>query len=395
MNESEVARTPSLPFPEFEHRARISTLRAQLAQADLAGALLFAQETDYWLTGYDTGGFVFFQCLIVAADDRPLTLLTRRPDLVQARDTSIVEDVRIWWDADDANPALELRAILEEQGWRGTRIGIELATHGLTGLNYERIRSSLEGFCELVDVSWAVRKLRLRKSPAELEYMRHAATLCRRSLDAVIAAARPGMLDTELKAIYLTQILAGGADMPANAPLFNSGRRALYGRGVSGGRALEAVDQIIVEYPVSFRRYNVKTEWTIVLGPPSATQRRMYDLAREALALMTETARPGNTLGEIFDAHAKTLDAGGFAKHRYGACGYSVGISFAPTSMDVPPMIYPGAKLICEAGMTLFYHVMIPDTDSGYSVGVGHTLVVNEQAPEVLNPLPDELTAIV
>ena len=385
------ARPKSLPFPREELDRRVAAARRALADLELDAALLFAQETDYWLTGYDTGGFVFFQCLVLTRAG-PLTLLTRRPDQVQARDTSIIDDVRIWWDADDADPALALREILAEKGLRGRAVGIELGTHGLTGINHERVRRALDGFCTLADVSWPLRRLRLAKSTAEMAYVRRAAELCRASLEDVIAAARPGVLDTALKAAFLERVLNDGADMPPNPPLFNSGRRALYGRGVAGGRMLEERDQIIVEYPVSFRRYNVKTEWTIVLGRLDLRQARMYEVARRALEEMTDIARPGRPLGDIFEAHARTLDEAGYARHRYGACGYSVGIGFPPTSMDVPPMIYPGAALVCEPGMTLFYHVMITDTDTGLAMGVGHTLVVTEGSPEVLNPLPDALT---
>ncbi|MCY4452433.1 MAG: Xaa-Pro peptidase family protein [Immundisolibacterales bacterium] len=389
MNAETTATT--LPFPRIELEGRIAAAREALTGQGLDAALVFAQETDYWLTGYDTGGFVFFQCLVVTLEG-PLTLLTRRPDQVQARDTSIIDDVRIWWDADDADPARELRDILAEKGLRGRAVGIELGTHGLTGLNHQRVRDALDGFCTLVDVSWLLRRLRLSKSAGEMACVRRAAELCRASLEDVIAAARPGVMDTTLKSAFLKRVLEGGADMPPNPPLFNSGRRALYGRGVSGGRVLEARDQIIVEYPVSFRRYNVKTEWTIVLGALDPRQARMYEVARRALAEMTATARPGRRLGEIFEAHARILDEGGYARHRYGACGYSVGVSFPPTSMDVPPMIYPGAALECAPGMTLFYHVMITDTDTGLAMGVGHTLLVTGDAPEILNPLPDALT---
>ena len=61
----------------------------------LAGLLIFRQEWMYYLTGYDTAGFVFFQCLFLGADGR-LILLTRLPDLMQARRTSVIEDIRIW-----------------------------------------------------------------------------------------------------------------------------------------------------------------------------------------------------------------------------------------------------------------------------------------------------------
>ncbi len=385
---------PDLPFSLDEHLSRQARLRTALRERGFDAMLVFAQESHFWLTGYDTGGYVFFQCAVVTADERPITLLTRRPDLLQARQTSTIEDIRIWWDSEEANPAADLKAILEELGLAGKRIAVELNTHGLTGWNLWRLQKTLAGFCTLDDDGHLIRKLRLIKSPAEIDYMRKAGELCDRSLAAVIAAAKPGVLDSTLKGVYLTTILDGGADMPPNHPLFNSGPRAVYGRGVSAPRRIEAVDQILVEYPVAFRRYNVKTEWTILFGRATDRQRHMYDAARSTLARMTEIARPGTTLGEIFDVHADGLDQAGFKAHRYGATGYSVGCTFAPTSMDVPPMIYSGNPTRCEPGMTLFYHVMIGDSDTGYAMGVGHTLLVTEGAPEVLTWLPDELTVI-
>ena len=384
----------SLPFSREEHMQRQARCRGKLAAGGFDAMLVFAQESLYWLTGYDTGGYVFFQCAVLTADDKPIVLLTRRPDLYQAKTTSTIEDVRIWWDADDANPAADLKAILEELGLAGRRIAIELNTHGLTGWNLWRVQKTLEGFCALDDDDHLIRKLRLIKSPAEIAYTRRAGVILDHSLDAVIEAARPGVLDSELKAVYLSTILAHGADMPPNAPLFNSGERAIYGRGVSNPRRIETVDQIVVEYPVAYRRYNAKTEWTILFGECSEQQRRMYDAARQTLNKMTDIARPGITLGEIFNAHANGLDGAGFKAHRYGATGYAVGCTFAPTSMDVPPMIYAGNKTVCEPNMILFYHVMMGDRDSGYGMGVGHTLLITEQAPEVLTSLPDDLTVI-
>ena len=383
-----------LPFTHDEHLDRLGRLRAELAKRNVDAMLVFAQESHFWLTGYDTGGYVFFQCAIITADDRPVVLLTRRPDLVQARQTSIIEDIRIWWDADDANPAHDLKGILEELGLRGGRIAIELNTHGLTGWNLWRVQDALHGWCTLEDDEHLIRKLRLVKSEREIAYTRKAAKILDRSLEAVIAASRPGVLDSEIKAAYLTSILRDGADMPPNPPLFNSGPRAVYGRGVSEPRRIQAQDQILVEYPVAYRRYNVKTEWTILFGEVPEAHRKMYDVARETLLRMTEIARSGTTLGEIFDIHAQGLDDGGYGKHRYGATGYSVGCTFSPTSMDVPPMIYSGNATICEPGMTLFYHVMIGDSDTGYGMGVGHTLLVTEGAPEVLTGLPDDLTVV-
>nr|WP_321525548.1 Xaa-Pro peptidase family protein [uncultured Cohaesibacter sp.] len=354
--------------------------------------LVFAQESMYWLTGFDTGGFVFFQCLVVPADGREPILLTRRPDLVQARQTSTITDIRIWWDSEEADPAQDLKGILAELGLEGKKIAIELNTHGLTGWNLWRVQTALNGWCTLVNDDHMIRRLRVIKSPAEIAYSRKAAEILDNSLLAVIDAARPGVLDSDLKAAYLTSILGQGADMPPNAPIFNSGNRAVYGRGVSGPRRIDKQDQVLVEYPVAYRHYNVKTEWTILFGDVSDAHRKMYDVGMETLYRMTEIARPGTTLGEIFDLYAAGLDAGGYRRARYGATGYSVGCNFAPTSMDVPPMIYSGNPLVMQPGMVFFVHIMIPDTDTGLVAGIGQTFVIRETgAPEFFSDLPIEL----
>ena len=215
----------ALPFSREELLARQARLRVELKARGVDAMLIFAQESHYWLTGYDTGGFVFFQCAVITADERPIVLLTRRPDLIQARQTSTIEDIRIWWDADDANPASDLKAILDELGLKGSRIAIELNTHGLTGWNLWRVQQTIGDWCQLENDDHLVRRLRLIKSPAEIDYTRKAAAILDKSLEDVIAAAKPGMTDAALKAVYLTSILEQGADMPPNPPLFNSGER--------------------------------------------------------------------------------------------------------------------------------------------------------------------------
>jgi Xaa-Pro dipeptidase len=165
----------ALHFERTEFAARVSAARAAMKREDLAAILLFSQESLFYLTGFDTSGFVFFQCAVLTADEGPVTLLTRRPDLEQARRTSTIEDIRIWYDAEGADPSIDLLAILEEKGVLGARIGIEMRSFGLTADKYELVRQRFAGRVTLTDASALVRSLRLVKSPAELAYVRRAA----------------------------------------------------------------------------------------------------------------------------------------------------------------------------------------------------------------------------
>ncbi len=66
----------AIHFSQDELTGRIARAKGLLSDRGLDAILCFSQESDYYLTGYDTSGYVFFQCLILTADDRPVTLLT-------------------------------------------------------------------------------------------------------------------------------------------------------------------------------------------------------------------------------------------------------------------------------------------------------------------------------
>ena len=84
----------ALHFSEEELAARRRRTYDTMAAAGLDGLLIFRQESMYYLTGYDTFGYVFFQCLYLGQNGA-MTLLTRAPDLLQAQHTSVIEDIRI------------------------------------------------------------------------------------------------------------------------------------------------------------------------------------------------------------------------------------------------------------------------------------------------------------
>lgn len=389
-DESQDLETRIRFFEEGEFRARLERTRAELGRRQLDALLLFAPESLYYLTGYDSTGYVFFQCGVLRRDGALPTLLTRRPDVAQARDTSLIRDVRVWYDAEDARPAEALRDILAEQALRGARIGVELGTYGLTAANWRMLERALAGWCELVDASDVVRGLRLYKSEAELVYVREAARLGDHAVAAMIAMARPGRLSGEVVAAGLGAILAGGGDIPCEWPIVNCGPRAVYGRSVVGGYRIGAQDQVVLEFASSYRRYTVCNERTVFVGGPSSRQRAMFEIVREALSAMTEAAKPGRTLGDIDREHRRILDAGGYGAQRYGACGYSLGATYPPTWMDVPPMLYVDNPLVCAPGMVLFPHVMLGDTESRTAVAMGHTITITADGCDVLSRYPLE-----
>jgi Xaa-Pro dipeptidase len=375
----------ALHFELSEFAARVAGARAALRRDKLDAVLLFAQESLYYLTGFDTSGFVFFQCAVLTAGSDEIVLLTRRPDLEQARRTSTISDVRLWYDREGADPSAELKAILEEKKLARARVGIELRTFGLTADKYDLVRRRLEGWCELVDASHLVRTLRVVKSAAEIAYVRRAAELADQSLEAMLAAARPGAFEGDIAAAGTVPILAGGGDPPPSGPVLGSGDRALLVRSATGFRHLDPVDQLTMEFAASYRHYCACLMRTIAVGKASDTQRAMFEVTCDALTAMTQAARMGRPLGEIDDAHRRVYDEAGFGDARMAACGYSLGALYRPTWMDVPPMLYSGNPTPATPGMVLFLHAILIDARRNLAMSLGHTIVVTPTGAEVLS----------
>ncbi|RMD65232.1 MAG: aminopeptidase P family protein [Alphaproteobacteria bacterium] len=381
-----------LHFTLDELAARRARACAAMARDNLDGLLMFRQESMYYLTGYDTFGYVFFQCLYLGADGT-MTLLTRSPDLRQARETSVIEDIRIWVDSPEANPAEELRAILEEHGCRGRRLGVEYDAYGLTAANGRRLEAALDGFCTLVDASLLVTRLRAVKSEAEIAFARCAAALAD---DALIEARRiigPGAYEGDILAAMQGAVFRGGGDYPANEFIIGSGPNALLCRYFSGRRYLDKQDQLTLEWAGVDHHYHAAMMRTVAIGTPPPRQVEMYKVAEDALLAVEAALAPGRTFGEAFDAHARTLDAAGYAEHRLNACGYSLGATFSPNWMDWP-MLYHGNPIEIEPGMVIFVHIIIFDSERGLAMTLGRTSAIGARAAEPLSLLPLEFIVV-
>ncbi len=373
----------ALHFERSEFDARRDRLMIELAEKKLDAVLLFAQESMYWLTGYDTFGFCFFQCLVVKADGS-MVLLTRSADLRQARHTSIIDNIVLWTDRDGANPAVDLRNLLNGLDLLGARIGVEYDTHGLTAYNGRRLDEQLQTFGQIADASGIVSRLRLFKSPAEIAKAERAANLADDALDAALPLIKQGGDEGLILAAMQGAVFAGGGDYPANEFIIGSGPDALLCRYKAGRRKLTKNDQLTLEWAGVFHHYHAAMMRTILTGKVSKRHQELFDAARAALLAVEKAMTPGNTFGDVFDAHARTLEAHNLTKHRLNACGYSLGARFSPSWMDMP-MFYQGNPEPIAPNMTLFAHMIIMDSETETAMTLGRSYLTTESQPKPLS----------
>ena len=376
----------ALHFTREEFADRRQRTIELMQKRGLDGLLMFRQESMYYLTGYDTFGYVFFQCLYLGADGR-LMLLTRAPDLRQAENTSDIKDIRIWIDAPHANPAEELCAYLRTFGLAGKTLGVEWEAYGLTARNGQRLAAALDGFCTLTDGSDLVSRLRVVKSGAELAYVRRAAELADAALDEALRLARPGAFEGDILAAMQGAVFRGGGDDPANEYIIGSGPNALLCRYATGRRNLDADDMLTLEFAGVYRHYHSCLMRTLGIGRVDPRLADMHEACVDALHAAEAALKPGRPIGEVFDAHARVLDAAGHREHRLNACGYSLGTTFAPNWMDWP-MFYRGNPYVAEPGNVFFIHIIIFDASNGLAMTLGRTSEVTESGSRTLSAAP-------
>ncbi|MEO0372868.1 MAG: Xaa-Pro peptidase family protein [Pseudomonadota bacterium] len=375
-------------FDLSEYQARQAKAKAAITEAGLDAMLLFAPESHYWLTGYDTFGFAMFQCMVMTAKG-DIQLLTRMPDLRQAQLTSMLSDdqIHVWPQYEGSNPAEHLAKMLGDMGLMGARLGYESNTAGLTDFNGQLLRAALPS---LEDQSDLFRALRRVKSPAEIEMHRKAAKLSDDAMDAGLAKTHAGAFEGDILAAMQGAVFEGGGDYAGNEFILGSGAGALLCRYYSGRRTLDAQDQMTWEWAGAYARYHAAMMRTVVIGVPSDTHKAMHAASVEALEACEAAIKPGHPMSEVYAAHAAVFDKHGLSNARMQACGYAMGAVYNPIWVEFP-MFYEGNPLIMQTGQVFFLHMILMDSDTGLAMCTGHSVLVSETGVERLSRQPLDL----
>jgi len=379
----------ALHFTAQEFESRENKVIKSMKEKSLDALLLFRQESMYWLTGYDTFGYVFFQCLVLtSAGDK--ILLTRAPDLRQAQNTSNIKDIRIWVDEDDNNPADDLKSILAELSLEKKNLGVEYETYGLTGKNAMRLNHSLDNFAKLHDESFLITKHRLVKSDHEIKYVKKASELADKALEKAWELSHPGAEESDILSAMQGAIFSGGGDYPGNEFIIGSGPDALLCRYFSGRRKLDSTDQLTLEFAGVYRHYHSALMRTIPIGKAKKEHLELHKICLEALYACESKLKVGNTAGDVFEQHRLVVDKTKYKSARLNACGYSLGATFAPTWMDWP-MLYENNPVIIEKNHVFFMHMILMHSETQTAMNLGETYIVSDTGCKRLGKLKLDL----
>jgi Xaa-Pro dipeptidase len=378
-----------LAFPEREYEDRLRRVRKNMANADIEVLLISSTPSLGYLTGYDTTMSPGYTVAIVPLEG-DITLHCSELEAPCALLESTMRDIEVfyWYEAKDTGT--DLARVLQERGHGTRRIGLEagnaetFASGAFDVRSYWRLKELLPD-ATFHDATEVVLEARIRKSPAELEYMRKAGEYTFAGLMASIDAVAEGRTENEVVAAGYQAMVSAGSELMSIDPMIMSGWRTGWMPHIAYKRErLQAGDPVYLEYSGSHRRYNAPSMRSAVVGEPSDGIRRLADASIATVGLLVENIRPGRTGHDVAQEAKKGLASVPEAFF-HGGFAYSIGMGFQPSWTENPMYVADGIEREFEPGMT-FHLPMCIWVPRQYGIGFSESVVVTETGCELLTP---------
>jgi Xaa-Pro dipeptidase len=310
-----------------------------------------------WLTGWPATIEAY---VIVAPDEPQLMFMEWYNHCPMAR--KLARDTEVRWGEHRG-----FDQVLAELKARGAkRVGV------IGPLAYPRCRKLEDRFGPLIDLNREYVRLRLVKSPEEIQWMKIGAALTDLAIDALRREAKPGMTERELGAICEAAYHPHGGVTFIHYFMVTPMADPEYcvPRQIASSRKIRAGDVIATEITANFHEYPGQILRTFTVGTDATPLfRRLHATAEVAFDAVTKVVRHGTTMQQIIDA-AGVIEDAGFTVYDDLMHGFGGGY-FPPVLGSKSRPAGPLPDMTLQAGMTCVVqpNVITPDQKAGVQVG--------------------------
>jgi Xaa-Pro dipeptidase len=255
---------------------------------------------------------------------------------------------------------------------------------------YNVLRDNLPD-AELVFTKGFLHELLSVHSAEELDCVRKAGVLCKNAMDAMVARARPGVKEYELRAAAGSAILEGGGDIDfliiGSTPMANPAQ--IFGNPRPSGRVLQKGDIINMELAAGYRGYTAQVGSPICLGPPTDMVRNFWEeITLPGYRKIVAEIKPGNPIDNVRVA-AQFFRQKGVQSRPTQIHGIDI-VTATPhvfaertEAREADKVFLPGMVTMAEPN---------PITADGmFGIFLGHTFIVTESGHEVVDGFPLEI----
>ena len=383
-------------FSLFEYRKRFNDVKKEMVQHGIDVLLIANPSNMYYLTNYSAWSFYVPQMMVVSLEDEQPIWIGRQMDARSVLKTTWLDENHIiaypdyYVQSDEYHPTDFVVKILMEIGQSSRRIGLEMDAHYFTGKSYQQLLTGLP-HAKFKDASSLVNWIRLIKSAEELVYMKRAAQIVERAMQAAYNCVAIGVRECDVAAaIYQAQIQGTnefGGDYTSIVPMLPTNENTSCPHLTWGERTYKEGDFLTLELAGAYRRYHAPMARTMALGKAPHDVSELAKVVREGIEVTLESIRPGQRAEEVEHVWSQTIEKYGYQKN--SRLGYSIGLSFPPDWGEHTVSFRKGDKTVLKPNMT--FHLMPGIWFEHFGVEITESIQITETGVETLTQFPREL----
>ncbi len=368
------------PIGDAEFGQRIARLREAMAEEGLDALIAYGAHRDY--QPGDLRYFARWYCveeetaaLYVPAEGQTVLLTDASWDVERAEAESFADRVQHAPDMGGALAQLIVAAVGADAivGVAGYRFFPAVA--------YLRLAEELPS-TNVRDASEITGRIRMVKTPAEVDLMRQASRISDQAMRAGLNQIKEDATELEVAAAAEGVIRRAGAE-PSFVTEMGSGPRTAYGTFLPGRRRFSKGEIAVLDCGARLYGYHGDMCRTVVVGGPDDDQRHKLEAVQSSVEKSIAAIQPGVTVGDIRDVAAAAIADAGYGAYWWDAFmphGNGAGQHEMPNAMDHPEVeLQEGMVLCIEPGIT------IPGQGA---IIVEQMVAVGPTGAEVLNQLP-------
>lgn len=241
---------------------------------------------------------------------------------------------------------------------------------------------------KLHPLNGAVDRMRMVKSPAEVDAIRASARLSVRAFHQAVRRFRPGMTENDAAAEVDYRMRRLGASGAAFETIVASGPRAALPHARPGAGKLEAGQLVLVDMGADLGGYGSDMTRMVHFGAPHRELVRLYQAVLEAQQAALAAMRPGVAARRVDAAARRVLKAHGLDRFFTHSTGHGVGLE-----IHEGPRIGARSDDILEAGMTVTVEPGVYLAGKA-GIRIEDTVLVHADGAEILTPATKELMVL-
>jgi len=384
---------PKRGFEVSEYENRLDNIQRLMHESRMDAILLTTQVDIEYYTGFKTQ---FFQSptrpwyVLIPSSNKPKAII---PTIGESgmRGTWL-DDIQTWTSPNPEDDGISLLlSTIKSLTKKYKCLGVPKSQESVLRMpldDYENLVKSLDGI-EIKDANKILRQVRLIKSTAEINKIKHICQLTSQGFKDLTHLLKSGESENENCKRFKQHLLSLGVD---DTPYMVAGSgKDGYGSIIMGpgDKIIEEGDLFIVDTGSVFDSYFCDFDRNYAFGFICDEAKKAYKVVFDATDAGFNAAQVGSTTTDVYHAMNNVMQKGGAMGNSVGRLGHGLGLQLTEWPSNTATdntILEPGVILTLEPGMEY-----LPGKEMVHE----ENIVITENGPEWLtNRAPEELPII-